>query len=113
MLLENDAFLGELTKMFQKSKTSGSVNLTMKRYDGRTKPVPRPSKAPEKPQNPSEYKCLIRATLGNSKISTVVNAKDLNRFQLAYCNVLKTNMDSLKKKEKKATTPNLRSKATQ
>lgn len=37
--------------------------------DGRTKPEPRKGNLPE----PQEYKCLIRANLGNKKISTVVS----------------------------------------
>ena len=36
--------------------------------DGRTKPPPRKGTAPD----PTEYKCLVRASLGNKKISTVV-----------------------------------------
>ncbi|KAK2140136.1 hypothetical protein LSH36_1471g00000 [Paralvinella palmiformis] len=71
----------------------------MKRYDGLTKPKPR--KGRPQPPEPSEYKCLIRASLGNSKISTVINQKDVNKFHLAYANLIKGNMDGLKKKEKK------------
>ncbi|XP_067681700.1 signal recognition particle 14 kDa protein-like isoform X1 [Haliotis asinina] len=96
MLLENDFFLTELTRLFQKGKTSGSINLTMKRYDGRTKPLPRTGHVPD----PTEYKCLIRATLGSKKISTVVHQKDVNKFQLAYANLLKGNLDGMKKKDK-------------
>lgn len=39
--------------------------------DGRTKPRPRDGGLHE----PNEYKCLLRATLGNKKISTVVCSK--------------------------------------
>lgn len=85
--------MSELTRIFQKSKSSGSVNITMKRYDGKSKPCEK--------LDPSEFKCLFRAVLGNKKISTVVSPKEMNRFQLAYANVLKANMDGLKKKEKK------------
>jgi signal recognition particle subunit SRP14 len=98
VLLENDTFLCELTRLFQKSKASKSVQLTMKKYDGRNKPKPRELKT----QTPEavEHKCLVRAVVGNKKISTVVSQKDVNKFQLAYANVLKANMDGLKKKEK-------------
>ncbi|XP_005099827.1 signal recognition particle 14 kDa protein [Aplysia californica] len=109
MLLENDAFLTELTKLFTKGKTSGSVTMTMKRYDGRTKPKPQGGLLPE----PSEYKCLVRATLGNRKISTVVNHKDVTKFQMAYGNLLKGSMDGLKKKDKKAARGRKKTKATQ
>ena len=39
--------------------------------DGRTKPEPRKGR-PSLPE-PSEYKCLMRATLGKKKISTIVS----------------------------------------
>ncbi|KAH7972229.1 hypothetical protein HPB52_009764 [Rhipicephalus sanguineus] len=78
--------------------------------DGKTKPKPRPEKLAANPiQPPAEYKCLLRAHAGPNKISTVINAKDVNRFQLAYANLLKGNIDGLKKKDKKKST----AKATQ
>ncbi|XP_035213369.1 signal recognition particle 14 kDa protein-like [Stegodyphus dumicola] len=71
VLLENEAFLSELTRLFQKSRNAGSLYITMKRYDGRTKPKPRQSRLATNPLPPvSEYKCLIRAQLGNKKLST-------------------------------------------
>ncbi|XP_052104041.1 signal recognition particle 14 kDa protein-like [Mytilus californianus] len=109
MLLENDTFLTELTKMFQKGRSSGSMMLTMKRWDGHTKPQPRKGHLPD----PTEYKCLIRASLGNKKLSTVVSQKDVNKFQMAYANLLKGNMDGLKKKDKKSASGKSKSKATQ
>lgn len=45
----------------------------------------------------------MRATFKNEKISTVVHAKDVNKFQLAYCNLLKSNMDGLKRQKKQKT----------
>ncbi|GFT08955.1 signal recognition particle 14 kDa protein [Nephila pilipes] len=100
VLLENEAFLSELTRLFQKSRNAGSLYITMKRYDGKIKPKPR-SLSENLIPPVSEYKCLIRAHLGNKKLSTVINAKDVNKFQLAYANLLKGNMDGLKKKDKK------------
>uniref|UniRef100_A0A5S6R1W2 Signal recognition particle 14 kDa protein n=1 Tax=Trichuris muris TaxID=70415 RepID=A0A5S6R1W2_TRIMR len=100
-LLDNDQFLAELVKMFQRSRTSGVVSITMKRYDGRTKPRPRKGSAAAEQSlhaHPAEYKCLFRARCRSAKISTVVNAKDVNKFQLAYASVLKANMDGLKKR---------------
>ena len=41
-----------------------------------------------------------RAVFGKEKISTVVPAKDVNKFQVAYCNLLKSNMDGLKRQKK-------------
>ncbi|CAF1439546.1 unnamed protein product, partial [Didymodactylos carnosus] len=125
MLLENDQFLLELTKLFQQQrvKNVGSLLLNMKRYDGRTKPKPRDKKKQQNQQSTStnaasspstsdspatgahiEYKCLLHAKFGSKKLSTVVSAKDVNRFQLAYSNLLKANMDTLKKKEKEKKT---------
>ncbi|CAL1542603.1 unnamed protein product [Lymnaea stagnalis] len=109
MLLENDAFLTELTKLFLKGKTTGSVTMTMKRYDGRLKPKPRSGNLPE----PNEYKCLVRASLGTKKLTTVINHKDVTKFQMAYGNLLKANMDGLKKKDKKAARGRKKAKATQ
>ena len=130
MLLEGDQFLSRLTLMFDKSRTKGHVQITMKRYDGKTKPIPRPDlatnagkgkNAPGKGQknykhghapdqknrldsttheNAGEYMCLIRAVLKNEKISCIVHARDINKFQLAYCSLLKSNMDGLKRQKK-------------
>ena len=89
----------------------------MKRYDGRTKPIPKARPPPAKGKKaktvvskipppaephpaPSEFMCLMRAVFKNEKISTVVHAKDVNKFQLAYCNLLKSNMDGLKRQKK-------------
>ena len=47
-----------------------------------------------------EYKCLIRATDGKKKVSTVVSEGEQAKFQAAYLTVLKASMDSLKKRER-------------
>jgi signal recognition particle subunit SRP14 len=99
VLLENEQFLTELTKFYQKGKTSGTVFLTMKRYDGRIKPKSKKNVEPIPPE-PQEYKCLMRANMGSKKISTVISPKDINKFQLAYSNLFRGNIE-LKKKEKK------------
>ncbi|NWW23710.1 SRP14 protein, partial [Falcunculus frontatus] len=98
-------FLTELTRLFQKCRTSGSVFITLKKYDGRTKPVPR--KGHVESFEPADNKCLLRATDGKKKISTVVS----DNFSLAYSNLLRANMDGLKKKDKKSKAK--KSKATQ
>eukprot|EP00088_Acartia_fossae_P018852 TRINITY_DN2091_c0_g1_i9.p1 TRINITY_DN2091_c0_g1~~TRINITY_DN2091_c0_g1_i9.p1 ORF type:complete len:126 (+),score=39.66 TRINITY_DN2091_c0_g1_i9:47-424(+) len=116
MLLDNDQFLSRLTLMFDKARSAGHVDICMKRYDGRTKPIPKPRKnvkqkgkkiplaklppASEPHPEPEEYMCLIRAVLKKQKISTVVHARDVNKFQMAYCNLLKSNMDGLKRQKK-------------
>ncbi|XP_032811709.1 signal recognition particle 14 kDa protein isoform X2 [Petromyzon marinus] len=100
VLLENDVFLNELTRLFQKCRTSGSVYMTMKKYDGRTKPIPKKGTV-DSVQEPAENKCLLRASDGKKKISTVISSKEVNKFQMAYSSLLRANMDGLKKKDKK------------
>ncbi|XP_066244622.1 signal recognition particle 14 kDa protein isoform X1 [Saccopteryx leptura] len=129
VLLESEQFLTELTRLFQKCRLSGSVFITLKKYDGRTKPIPR--KGSVEGFEPSDNKCLLRATDGKKKISTVssdfgflerfssgqltnflelfcfrgdspVSSKEVNKFQMAYSNLLRANMDGLKKRDKKS-----------
>ncbi|BET00597.1 signal recognition particle [Nesidiocoris tenuis] len=107
VLLDNDVFLTQLTIMFHDARNSGSVRMSMKRYDGRTKPHPKDKQ--KKIPEPTEYLCLLRATTNQKKISTVVHPKDVNKFQLAYCSLLRGNMDGLKKMKKAKAKP----KATQ
>uniref|UniRef100_UPI00398F7C14 signal recognition particle 14 kDa protein n=1 Tax=Pristiophorus japonicus TaxID=55135 RepID=UPI00398F7C14 len=109
VLLESDSFLTELTRLFQKCRSSGSIYLTMKKYDGRTKPVPR--KGNPDTFEPADNKCLLRATDGKKKISTVISSKEVNRFQMAYSNLLRAHIDGLKKKDKKSKSK--KTKATQ
>uniref|UniRef100_A0A8C6B0S5 Signal recognition particle 14 kDa protein n=1 Tax=Monodon monoceros TaxID=40151 RepID=A0A8C6B0S5_MONMO len=80
VLLESEQFLTELTRLFQKCRLSGSVFITLKKYDGRTKPIPR--KGSVEGFEPSDNKCLLRATDGKKKISTVVSSKEVNKFQM-------------------------------
>ncbi|KAK2560419.1 Signal recognition particle 14 kDa protein [Acropora cervicornis] len=87
VLLDNDGFLTHLTCLLQNRKSSGTVNITMKRYYGQTKPKPKPRGAKKAKkltavEQEGESKCLFRATDGKKKLSTVVNSKDVNRFQM-------------------------------
>ncbi|XP_063627663.1 signal recognition particle 14 kDa protein [Cydia splendana] len=97
VLLGNDEFLVELTKLFQKARASGSITMTMKRYDGRTKPEPRDGTPVVK--NP-EYKCLIRAQSSSKKISTVIEQREVEKFSTAYTNLLRTSVNGLKRLKK-------------
>ncbi|XP_046971191.1 signal recognition particle 14 kDa protein [Vanessa atalanta] len=97
VLLGNDEFLMELSKLFQKARASGSVTMTMKRYDGRTKPEPRDGTPVVK--NP-EFKCLVRAQSRSKKISTVIEQRDVEKFTTAYSNLLKTSVNGLKRLKK-------------
>ena len=49
----------------------------------------------------------MRATFKKEKISSVVHARDVNKFQLAYCNLLKSHMDGLKRQKKPKAKKNL------
>ncbi|EZA61933.1 Signal recognition particle 14 kDa protein [Ooceraea biroi] len=66
--------------------------------NGHNKPVPRKGRASL--PTPTEYLCLVRASLRSRKISTVIHSKDVNKFQQAYWNLLKTNISGLKKLKK-------------
>uniref|UniRef100_A0A672JVY6 Signal recognition particle 14 kDa protein n=1 Tax=Sinocyclocheilus grahami TaxID=75366 RepID=A0A672JVY6_SINGR len=104
----SSAFLTELTRLFQKCRTTGSVVITFKKYDGRTKPVPR--KGHPETFEAADNKCLLRASDGKNKISTVVRKPVLSVSQ-AYSNLLRAHMDGLKKKDKKSKSK--KTKATQ
>lgn len=111
VLLDNDPFLNELTKLYERNKKSGSVWITMKRSN--LKPTPKPQ-APIKPgkkgskqpfQRPPAkeappYQCLVRATDGKRNISTGVLAADHPKFQASFALVLRAHMDALKRRVK-------------
>ncbi|XP_032755490.1 signal recognition particle 14 kDa protein-like [Rattus rattus] len=99
VLLESEQFLTELTRLFQKCRSSGSVFITLKKYDGCTKPIPQKSSV--EGLEPAKNKCLLRATDGKRKISTVGSSEEVNKFQMAYSNLLRANMNGLKKRDKK------------
>jgi signal recognition particle subunit SRP14 len=92
-------FLFELGKLFNRSRSSGkgSVLITQKKVvPHATKAVVAAGKAGKLPPH-----CLFRATLGKKKISTTVGTSEVNKFHTAYATLLKSSMDSLKKKERK------------
>lgn len=106
VLLENEQFLTELTRFYEKAKQSGTVLTSMKRYDGRTKPNPRAGSkraaalaAQAESGESHDYKCLIRASMGSRKIRTVVQSRDMNKFQQQYSLLMRAYIE-LKKKEK-------------
>mmetsp|Transcript_29619 Transcript_29619/g.40906 ORF Transcript_29619/g.40906 Transcript_29619/m.40906 type:complete len:117 (-) Transcript_29619:219-569(-) len=107
--LSQDGFLTELNKMMKNSKNKGSVNVTMKVLS--KKPLPKSgsqSQSKKKPQSSSsssssdsgERECLIRARLGNKKISATVKSRDVIKFQQTLSVILRANMDGLKKRER-------------
>ena len=107
VLLDPDTFLTELGKLYTKHRTKGSVVITLKKYNGQTKPSPKPRKGkPAKKEGekdasqPDEHLCLIRAKSGNKKLSTNVSSKDVTKFQMNMAVVMRTNCTALKRKEK-------------
>eukprot|EP00035_Acanthoeca_spectabilis_P020835 m.434819 g.434819 ORF g.434819 m.434819 type:complete len:107 (+) comp17773_c0_seq1:75-395(+) len=100
MLLDNDTFLYELNRMYTRSKAkgTGTVLITSKRqrHCGKAKVKAQPE-------------VLYRATLTldknqKRKISTTVYAKGLNKFNESYSELLRANIDNLKKKERRKKT---------
>ncbi|KAJ3160183.1 RNA-binding signal recognition particle subunit srp14 [Geranomyces michiganensis] len=92
-LLSNDAFLSQLNKLYEKSRQARTVYVTMKRYAyaHRKDALVDPN---------TQYPCIVRATSGSAKISTLVNPQDTARFHQHYTNIAVLHMDSLKKKVK-------------
>ncbi|KAF9421937.1 RNA-binding signal recognition particle subunit srp14 [Podila epigama] len=123
MLVDNDKFLTGLAKTFEGSKNSKSVYLTMKRYTHSTKKSRAALEATEAASGDSvmdtvndadkEYPTLVRLECGNlKKLSTHVQPQDLERFMVQYTNIIKINMDALKKKERKKAGKAKKAKAT-
>ena len=79
MLIDNDAFIEELTKMYklQKTKKVGSVWVTFKQVKEWIKRSER--KEGDEQQN-QPIGCLVRATNGSKKISTLVKPKEAGKF---------------------------------
>ncbi|KJH45457.1 signal recognition particle domain protein [Dictyocaulus viviparus] len=97
-ILNNEEFLSQLGRMYMDARLGGpkSVYVTMKPYDGRTKPQPKDAE----PQLNDFNKCLFRAKLGRKRISTIVSSKEVNKFHLAYVSVLRANLDNLERRKK-------------
>ena len=120
VLLENDQFLSEMTKMYERNREKGSVWTTMKSSLCLNRPQRR-KRATEKDEDEEEEEdkkgdddegnddnparcCLVRCTDGKRKISTRVYATKAEKFAAAFTLVQKASMDGLKEKEKKKKT---------
>ncbi|XP_012372919.1 signal recognition particle 14 kDa protein-like [Octodon degus] len=99
VLLESKQFLTELTRLFQKCRVPDSVFITLKKYDGQTRAIPK--KGSVEGCEPADNNCVLRAKDGKKKISTVGSSTEASKFQMAYSNLLRANMDGLKKRDKK------------
>ncbi|KAL1833133.1 hypothetical protein DCAR_0103197 [Daucus carota subsp. sativus] len=96
--LQLDPFLNELTSMFERNTEQGSVWVTLKRSSDKSKAQLNKLISAEEA---IEHKCLVRASDGKKNISTLVGAKDHQRFQASYATILKARMTALKKRERK------------
>ncbi|KAI5950053.1 hypothetical protein KGF57_004398 [Candida theae] len=118
--LDNSQFLHELNQVVTTNNGKSSIYLTQKRLtssevqginsssidDLPTNVIPN-----QKIQNSTSYPVLIRVAMNSKsnkdkkqsklKISTVVEAEQLNQFWQQYIRVLKNGLVGLKKKEKK------------
>ena len=112
VLLENDAFLTELTKLYERTRAKGSVSCMMKITKPTNKPRPKGTKRPdptlEEIRAPgSEYGVLVRASDGKRKVSTFVKPEKASKFSKSYQTIQLAYLDGLsaetKKKKKKPT----------
>lgn len=106
MRLENDGFLTELTKMYERNKASGTVWVTVKRSALRRLPKRGERPPPEVVLDStpgSEWVFLVRATDGKRKISTSVENAKGERFNKSMTTIQKAYMDGLKEVAKKKT----------
>mmetsp|Transcript_8686 Transcript_8686/g.10973 ORF Transcript_8686/g.10973 Transcript_8686/m.10973 type:complete len:117 (+) Transcript_8686:80-430(+) len=102
-VLSQDAFLNELTKLYESNKDKGSVVITIKQVYPKTlnKSRGKDDKLLVSGEK-QEPRCLVRAIGGNKKkLSTIVAKKDQLRFHGMFSNIIKVHMDSLKKRDKK------------
>jgi signal recognition particle subunit SRP14 len=96
--LPPDPFLNELHKMYERGGQKGSVYVTVKRSCLK----PRRSKVLPASQRPaSDFKCLVRASLGKSTISTTVPPHQHMKFVNSINVLMKAHMGALKTKKKK------------
>ncbi|KAI8644611.1 signal recognition particle, SRP9/SRP14 subunit [Parasitella parasitica] len=104
------AFTVELGQFYEKSKTAGTVSVTIKRMTA-AKLIKASKIKKEMPKGGSavvantendtvEYPCLVRAVYKKNKISTIIAPDDFDKFQNAYSTIIRAYMDSLKKKDR-------------
>ncbi|KAI9205960.1 signal recognition particle, SRP9/SRP14 subunit [Polychytrium aggregatum] len=100
--LENHSFLAQLNTHFGRTKSSGTVFLTMKRYtyDKKKEQAGQSAKDVAEADSSVEYPSIVRAVIGKAKISTIVHPSDTDKFLESYTHIIRANMDALKKKER-------------
>ncbi|CAO3587477.1 unnamed protein product [Absidia cylindrospora] len=106
--IDPTTFTVELGKLYELSKVSGNVSVTMKRSNERTTIETGVQDEEDHAKGwrsccqwkIDEYPTLIRATYKDTKISTIVSPNEFNKFQSTYATVIRAYMDTLKKKER-------------
>ncbi|KAJ2750932.1 hypothetical protein H4S06_004250 [Coemansia sp. BCRC 34490] len=110
-------FLTALPSLFIETKESGSVSVTIKRYDYQGVKHQREKKRLERARNDGEegaihllvdslslgdkeYATLVRAATPKKKLSTLVAPADLDAFLARYHGLLLANVDTIKKNER-------------
>ena len=118
MRLDPEAFIEQLHKLHLSSKSSGSMQLSMKRFRGAPGKKIRnglsrfnkEAAAKERQEvaakgTDESGKCIVRATVKKKKISTIVALEDLPEFHRSLSNIMNVHMDGLRKRGKKAKKP--------
>lgn len=100
VLLDNDQFLTEMTKLYQRNRTKGSVWTTMKSSLCLNRPK-RNAPILSKEEENEKRCCLVRCSDGKRKISTRVFSQKAEKFAREFTLVQKASMDGLKETEKK------------
>lgn len=91
MIVDNDTFIEQLTALYklQKTKKTGSVWVTFKQVKEWIKrSEQKEQKEGEEPKAP--IGCLVRATNGTKKISTLVKSKEAGKFNDKLTKVMNT-----------------------
>uniref|UniRef100_A0A1A9ULZ5 Signal recognition particle 14 kDa protein n=2 Tax=Glossina TaxID=44049 RepID=A0A1A9ULZ5_GLOAU len=91
-------FILRLEKLASAAKSDSSFTVTLKRFNGHDRPVPREGKPPL--PKPEEYMCLMRVHSKSKKISTVVRREDVPKMVTMYAQFMRSNLDGLKRVKK-------------
>lgn len=100
MILDHDGFLTELTKLYRSNTDAGSVWVTSKRCAVAVDAAGQRSMPKRSSIKDPESMCLVRATDGKRKISTLVSHAEAGRFASQHANVLLMSLTKLKKRDK-------------
>lgn len=117
VLLENDAFLTALTKLFERGRENGTVTCVMKICRETNKPTPKGERRVEPSLEEirapgSGYGVLVRAACGSRKVSTFVRPERAAKFAKSYQTIQLAYMDGLGAEQKKKAKAKAKAKST-